>query len=193
MKIDIEVCQSVTHVMSVVCQSTICRVTNPAKWVYIQCAHRVRRGDHLLVSFTNDIIINPERDVIMNMTTTRYTRLVGPILMLLAIVGLTQTTSTSTVASVLSIDVNLINIVVLLIGGLSATIAGYLGALSTRTSALLIGVVFVAIGVLGLISGPGTAAFGIAVSTVGSVFHMVVGMLGLLAWRSGDEIAREAA
>lgn len=129
----------------------------------------------------------------MNMTTTRYTRLVGPVLMVLGIIGLTQTASNSAVASIAAIDVNLTHIAVLLVAGLIATIAGYFGALSTRTSALLLGTVFMVMGVLGIIAGPGTIAFGIAVNTPGSVFHIVVGVLGLLAWRTGDEIAQSAA
>jgi hypothetical protein len=125
------------------------------------------------------------------MTSTRYSQIIGSAMVLISIMGLASSTTPGQVGAVIgSIDMNLNHAMLLLVAGLFAVAGGFLGAVSTRSVALCLGILFGALGVVGFVAGPGFEPFGLAVNTGGTIMHTIIGALGLLVWmRDADEVA----
>jgi hypothetical protein len=125
----------------------------------------------------------------MDRTTTSspavmYARVFGVVLTIVGILGLLVTTDQDSVDQLLGFDVNLTHNLVHLATGVLGLIAGFAALVWARTYAIVLGVVYAALGVWGLIAGDGFDPFGVFgnINPADHVLHLVIGALGIGAW-----------
>lgn len=113
-----------------------------------------------------------------------YARVFGIVLTLVGILGLLINTDQETTKSLLGFDVNLTHNIVHLATGVLGLIAGFSVIVYARTYALVLGIVYAALGLWGLVAGGDLDPFGLFVNInmADHVLHLAIGVLGLAAW-----------
>lgn len=136
----------------------------------------------------------------MNTTThaspaVMYARIFGIVLTLVGILGLVITTDQDTVDQLLGFDVNLTHNLVHLATGVLGLVAGFSMLMYARTYAIVLGVVYTALGIWGLTAGDGFDPFGLFgnIDMADNVLHLAIGVLGLGAFAASRETGREIA
>ncbi|MCW2923060.1 MAG: hypothetical protein JWM98_464 [Thermoleophilia bacterium] len=133
-------------------------------------------------------------------TTTRtaspalmYARIFGVVLTLVGILGLIVNTSQDSVEPLLGFDVNLTHNFVHLATGVLGLIAGFAVLSFARPYALILGVVYTALGIWGLVHGDGFDPFGImgSINMADNFLHLAIGVVGIGAWVASREVTRE--
>jgi hypothetical protein len=124
-----------------------------------------------------------------------YARVFGVVLTLAGIIGLMLTTSQNNADSLLGLDVNLTHNLVHLITGILGLAAGFSMIVYARSYALVLGVVYTALGVWGLFTSGTFDPFGlfVRINTADNFLHLAIGIVGLAAYaasRSVDDGAR---
>jgi hypothetical protein len=113
-----------------------------------------------------------------------YARIFGVVLTLVGILGLITNTDQDVTKELLGFDVNLTHNLVHLATGVLGLIAGFTAIVYARTYALVLGIVYAALGIWGLVAGGDLDPFGIFVNInmADHVLHLLIGVLGLGAW-----------
>lgn len=125
--------------------------------------------------------------------TVWYARILGIVLTVLGIWGLTLTTDQNVVKEIVGIDVNLGHNLVLLLTGVFGIFAGFIALAYVRTYALVLGVVYTLLGIWGVIAGEPFNPLGLfeQINSTGTMLHLTIGIVGLATWamarnRSGE-------
>ena len=123
-----------------------------------------------------------------------YARVFGVVLTLVGILGLAINTDQETVKSLLGFDVNLTHNVVHLLTGVLGLVAGFSMLVYARAYALVLGIVYAALGIWGLAVGDGFDPFGLlgSVNMADNFLHLAIGALGIGAYVASREVTRDA-
>ena len=113
-----------------------------------------------------------------------YARVFGVVLTLVGILGLAINTDQETVKSLLGFDVNLTHNIVHLLTGVLGLVAGFSMLVYARAYALVLGIVYSALGIWGLAVGEGFDPFGLLgnVNMADNFLHLAIGALGIGAY-----------
>ena len=116
--------------------------------------------------------------------TVMYARVFGIVLTLVGILGLLINTEQESVKQLLGFDVNLTHNLVHLLTGVLGIVAGFSMLVYARTYAIVLGVVYTALGVWGLIAGNGFDPFVLfgSINMADHFLHLAIGILGIGAW-----------
>ena len=133
----------------------------------------------------------------MDTTTTSspavmYARIFGVVLTLVGILGFFVNTDQETVKSLLGFDVNLTHNFVHLATGVLGLVAGFSVLAFARSYALILGVVYTALGIWGMSVGDGFDPFGLlgSVNMADNFLHLAIGVVGVGAWVASKEPSR---
>ncbi len=123
-----------------------------------------------------------------------YARVFGVVLTLIGILGLAINTDQDTVKSLLGFDVNLTHNVIHLLTGVLGLVAGFAMLAYARAYALVLGIVYAALGIWGLAVGDGFDPFGLlgSVNMADNFLHLAIGALGIGAYVASREGTRDA-
>lgn len=123
-----------------------------------------------------------------------YARVFGVVLTLVGILGLVINQEQDVVKSLLGFDVNLTHNIVHLLTGVLGLVAGFSMLVYARTYALVLGVVYAALGIWGLAVGDGFDPFGLLgnVNMADNFLHLAIGALGIGAYVASREDTRTA-
>lgn len=113
-----------------------------------------------------------------------YAQVFGVVLTLVGILGLVITTSQNGTSSLLGFDVNLTHNLVHLITGLLGVAVGFSMVVYARSYALVLGVVYTALGLWGVLSSGTFDPFGlfVRINTADNFLHLAIGIVGLAAF-----------
>jgi len=133
-----------------------------------------------------------DRTLTMSPAVT-YARVFGVVLTLVGILGFFITTEQDVVESLLGFDVNLTHNFVHLATGLLGVVAGFAMLAYARTYAIVLGVVYTALGIWGLVVGDGFDPFGLLgnVNMADNFLHLAIGVLGIGAYVASKEQGTE--
>lgn len=123
-----------------------------------------------------------------------YARVFGVVLTLVGILGLVINTDQDAVKSLLGFDVNLTHNIVHLLTGVLGLVAGFSMLVYARAYALVLGIVYAALGIWGLAVGDGFDPFGLLgnVNMADNFLHLAIGALGIGAYVASREVTRDA-
>lgn len=134
----------------------------------------------------------------MNVTSTSspalmYARIVGVVLTLAGIAGLVLNMEQDSVKSLLGLDVNLTHNFVHLSTGVLGLVAGFAVLTLARPYALILGVVYLVLGVWGLTAGNSFDPFNlfVRINMADHFLHLALGVAGLAAWAMSRERSHE--
>ena len=124
-----------------------------------------------------------------------YARIFGIVLTIVGVLGLFVTTDQDTVGSLLGFDVNLTHNLVHLATGVLGLVAGFALLTWARAYAIAFGVIYLVLGVWGVIVGDGFDPFGLlgTVDMADNLLHLAIGVLGIGAWAASRDTTRELA
>ncbi|MCW2926992.1 MAG: hypothetical protein JWM86_960 [Thermoleophilia bacterium] len=119
-----------------------------------------------------------------NSPAVTYARIFGIVLTLVGILGLLVNAEQDSVESLLGFDVNLTHNLVHLATGVLGLIVGFKVLSQARTYAIVLGVVYTALGIWGLTAGDGFDPFDLFVNInpADHVLHLAIGILGIGAF-----------
>jgi hypothetical protein len=122
-----------------------------------------------------------------------YARILGIVLTIVGLIGLSVTTDQETVKQLAGLDINLTHNIVHLATGVLGLLVGFMWMSSARLYAILVGIVYLIVGVWGFVDADPMGLFG-NINDAGNYLHLVLGVLGLAAWaKSQDHSAERAA
>lgn len=115
---------------------------------------------------------------------TMYAWVFGSVLTLIGVLGFMESTSQSEVGTLAGLDVNLFHNFVHLATGVLGIVAAAVAVALTRTYALVLGIVYTALGVVGLAMGPNFDILNLfrQINTTDSLLHLAIGVVGLGAY-----------
>ncbi len=122
----------------------------------------------------------------MNISPIRYTQSVGIILLILGLLGVAGSSG-----SVLEISFN--HAVMLLAAAFVALASSRTSTSAARSASLLLGAVFAITGMAALVAGGASLVPSITLGTSAALMHVVIGITGILVWRTSAPAARETA
>jgi hypothetical protein len=122
-----------------------------------------------------------------------YAKVFGVVLTLVGILGLFVTTDQDTAKQLLGFDVNLTHNLVHLLTGVLGLVAGFTAIVYARAYALVLGIVYAALGIWGLVASGTFDPFGlfVAINTADHWLHLLIGVLGIGAYVASRQNAVE--
>lgn len=121
-----------------------------------------------------------------------YARVFGVVLTLVGILGILINTDQDTVKSLLGFDVNLTHNLIHIATGVLGLVAGFSMLVYARAYALVLGVVYTALGVWGLTGENNPLDLFANINTADHFLHLAIGLVGLGAYVASRDGADEA-
>lgn len=120
-----------------------------------------------------------------------YARIFGIVLTLVGILGFFVTAEQNMVRELIAFDVNLTHNLVHLATGVLGLVAGFAILTLARSYALILGVVYTALGIWGLVAGQPFDPLGLFgnINQADNILHLAIGVVGLGAWAASNERA----
>lgn len=119
-----------------------------------------------------------------------YARILGIILTIVGIWGLTTGATQDVTNELMGFDVNLTHNIVHLVTGVLGLLCGFMLLTGARLYALAIGAIYLLLGVWGLFDSDPFGLFG-SINGGDNVLHLALGVVGLGAWMRSPITSRE--